>query len=83
MSGALTARTVAAELAPTREDITNTYPFSHEPHADLMGLWSGSNYSLGDLCSFLGLESPKADVDGSQVAELTREGEIEIVVRYC
>ncbi len=79
----LTARTVARGLAPTRKDITSTYPFDHDPHTDLMGLWPNSNYSLEDLCSFLGVESPKGEVDGSQVAELTREGEIETVARYC
>lgn len=79
----LTARTVANGLAPTREDITNTYPYDHEPHADLMGLWPRSSYSLEGLCGFLGVETPKDEVDGSMVAELTREGRLEAVADYC
>jgi hypothetical protein len=79
----LTARTVANGLAPTREDIVHTYPYDHDPHADLMGLWPGSNYSLEGLCSFLGVEPPKDEVDGSMVAELTRDGRIEEVATYC
>lgn len=79
----LTARTVANGLAPTREDITNTYPYGHEPHADLMGIWQNSNYSLEGLCSFLGVEPPKDEVDGSMVAQLTRDGRTQKVAEYC
>jgi predicted PolB exonuclease-like 3'-5' exonuclease len=79
----LTARTVASRLAPTRKDITNTYPYDHEPHADLMGLWPSSSYSMEGLCSFLGAETPKGEVDGSMVAELTRERGLEEVAEYC
>jgi hypothetical protein len=79
----LTSRTVANGLMPTREDITHTYPYGHEPHADLMGLWPNSNYSLEGLCSFLDVDPPKDDVDGSMVAELTRDGQIQEVAEYC
>jgi predicted PolB exonuclease-like 3'-5' exonuclease len=79
----LTARTVANGLAPTRKDITNTYPYDHDPHADLMGIWQSSNYSLEELCSFLGVDAPKDEVDGSMVAELTRDGRIGEVAEYC
>lgn len=79
----LTARTVADGLAPTRKDIINTYPYDHEPHADLMGIWPGSDYSLEGLCSFLGVESPKDEIDGSMVAELTRDGRLDEVAEYC
>jgi DNA polymerase elongation subunit (family B) len=79
----LTARTVASGLAPTRKDITNTYPYDHEPHADLMGPWPSSSYSLEGLCSFLGAETPKGEVDGSMVAKMTRERGLEEVAEYC
>ena len=79
----LTARTVANGLAPTRKDIIHTYPYDHDPHADLMGIWPGSDYSLEGLCSFLGVEPPKDEVDGSMVAELTRDGRIGEVAQYC
>ena len=79
----LTARTIANGLAPTRKDITHTYPYDHDPHADLMGIWQSSNYSLEGLCSFLGVDAPKDEVDGSMVAELTRDGRIGEVADYC
>nr|WP_272505801.1 hypothetical protein [Salinibacter ruber] len=79
----MTSRTVANGLAPTREDIMHTYPYSHEPHADLIGLWPNSNYSLEGLCSFLDVDLPKDEVDGSMVAELTRDGQIQEVAAYC
>lgn len=79
----LTARTVVNGLAPTRQDLINTYPYDPEPHADLMGVWPRSSYSLEGLCGFLGVETPKDEIDGSMVAELTRESRMDEVAEYC
>ncbi len=80
----LTARTVANGLAPTRNDLTDTYPYSNDPHADLMGLWREPSYSLEGLCIFLGVDSPKEEgVDGSDVAGLVEEGDLGRVAAYC
>lgn len=77
------ARSAAWGLHPTRPDLRNTYPYSHEPHADLAWLWP-QHYSLNDLCGLLGVPSPKQNgIDGSQVAGLVEKGELETVAAYA
>lgn len=79
----LTARTAAAGLTPTSEDLTKTHPFRHAPHADLMGLWPSASYSLEGLCSFLGVKRKDTPVGGSKVAGLVEEGRLGEVAGYC
>lgn len=57
-------------------------------HIDTMKLWKvGDNYakniSLDDLCFFLGVPSPKGDMDGSQVAKMAIDGQYDRIGRYC
>lgn len=55
--------------------------------ADTMLIWSGTDrdkrISLDKLCKVLGIDSPKGEVNGSMVAQLYRDGEIEKIAEYC
>lgn len=77
----LTARTIHHGLRPTRSDLIDTYPYRHSPHADLSGLWP-QVYSLNDLCAHVGVDSPKQEMDGSQVAAAVEDGRINEVAEY-
>ncbi len=79
----LLARSAHHGIEPTRSDLVDTYPYSFEPHADLYGAFQPCKYSLHDLCLLLGVEPPKTDFDGSQVAQAVEEGRIEEVAQYC
>lgn len=52
---------------------------------DTMLLWAGygNRISLDNLCSALGIPSPKDGIDGSQVWEFVRAGKINEVAEYC
>jgi hypothetical protein len=76
------ARSAAHGIAPTRQDLRNTYPYGHTPHADLAWLWP-QHYSLEGLCGLLDVPSPKSGVDGSGVADLVASGRIGEVAAYC
>jgi hypothetical protein len=76
------ARSAAHGITPTRQDLRNTYPYSHKPHADLAWLWP-QHYALDGLCGLLDVPSPKSDVDGSQVAGLVADGRVGEVAAYC
>jgi len=78
----LEARTMAHGLSPTRADMRNTYPYNHAPHADLMNLWP-FHYGLAGLCELLGVESPKGEMAGADVAGAVAAGEVARVARYC
>lgn len=69
-------------LRPTRRDLLNTYPYKHQPHADLAWLWP-QHYSLSGLCGLLDVPSPKSDVDGSQVAGLVPDGQMAAISTYA
>lgn len=51
---------------------------------DTMTMWAGARdtVSLDDLCFALGLPG-KADIDGSMVAQLYRDGELNKILEYC
>lgn len=54
--------------------------------ADTMLLWDPSRekkISLDKLCKVLGITSPKGEVNGSMVAQLYRDGQIEKIAEYC
>jgi predicted PolB exonuclease-like 3'-5' exonuclease len=77
------ARSAAHNIRPTRFDIRNTYPYKHRPHADLAWLWP-QYYSLEGLCGLLGVPSPKQEgTDGSHVASLVGDGQLEAVAAYA
>lgn len=56
-------------------------------HKDTMKLWKGGfggkNISLDHLCHFLGVQSPKADVNGSHVHEMAKNGNLSKIAEYC
>jgi len=47
------------------------------------GLTWKPKISLHNLCLLLGIETPKDEMDGSEVFEYYLEGEIDSIVRYC
>ena len=58
------------------------------PHLDTMELWKFGDYkhytSLNLLTNILGIESPKGDIDGSQVARVYyEENDLKRIVSYC
>jgi hypothetical protein len=79
----LEARSAAHGLAPTREDLRNTYPYDHKPHTDLTWLWP-HHYAFEDLCELLGVASPKTGGnDGGCVAEWVARGEVDRLTSYA
>ena len=77
------ARSLVHSLTPTRTDISDTYPYNHRPHADLMTVWPSLHYRLDELCHHLGVSSPKGEMSGSGVAESIAAGRVEEVAMYC
>ncbi|MCB9202414.1 MAG: 3'-5' exonuclease [Flavobacteriales bacterium] len=58
------------------------------PHIDTMELWKFGDFknftSLDLLANSFGIESPKNDIDGSQVAEVYyKENDLERIKNYC
>lgn len=79
----LLARSTGHGLAPTRTDLTDTYPYNHRPHTDLMNLWRPVHYRLEELCAHLGVAASKNELDGAGVAAAVAEGRIGDVAAYC
>ena len=79
----LQMRFLARGVEPVESGLNGTYPYSYEAHSDLIKLWMSQHYMLDQLCSHLGVESPKNIVNGSDVARLVKEGSIEQVADYC
>jgi len=58
------------------------------PHLDTLELWKFGDYkhytSLKLLTAILGIDSPKDDIDGSEVAQVYyQEKDLERIVAYC
>lgn len=79
----LTARSSFHGVTPTRDDMIDTYPFKHQPHADLSKIWLKVSSSLEEMCAHLGVPSPKQGMDGGGVAEAVSEGRMGDVEAYC
>lgn len=58
------------------------YPFNQNPHTDLCNWLRSCNYSLHDMCEFLGYPSPKEGGGGEEVAEMVRQGDVLRLVEY-
>lgn len=74
--------------------INNVEPKFHIPvndaaykgsYSDTMFLWAGAKdtVSLDNLCKYLGVDSPKGDLDGSKVWEYVQDGKWQEVWNYC
>jgi predicted PolB exonuclease-like 3'-5' exonuclease len=53
---------------------------------DMQEIWKQNGFNsckFNSACVFLGIESPKNDIDGSQVHETFWNGEIERIKKYC
>ena len=79
----LTARSAHHGISPTSSKLLDSYPYGHNPHADLQTIWPSSNYGLDDMCAHLGVESPKEAIDGSEVAQAVSDGRMDEVKAYC
>ncbi len=58
------------------------------PHKDTMEMWKFGDYkaytSLALLCEILGIDTPKDDIDGSQVSTVYRQDhDLDRIVQYC
>lgn len=58
------------------------------PHKDTMEMWKFGDYkaytSLALLCEILSIETPKDDIDGSQVSSVYRQDhDLDRIVHYC
>ena len=62
--------------------LLHDHPYQDRPHLDLQRKVP-FGYGLADVCEMVGLESPKGDIDGSQVAECVERGEAARVLAYC
>ncbi|MEO0858707.1 MAG: ribonuclease H-like domain-containing protein [Bacteroidota bacterium] len=65
------------------QKVLNEHRWKSRPHFDLMHV---SRYAMGlaDLCATLGVESPKDDIDGSQVYEVfQQEGGLLRIAAYA
>lgn len=79
----LLARSAHYGIETSRSDLIDTYPYSFDPHADLYNAFQPNRYTLEDMCTLLGVESSKSDLDGSQVADAVADGRIDEVAAYC
>ena len=76
-------RSLACGVPVANRRLLETYPFRHEGHVDLKCLWQRRGVSFADVCSLLGVPSPKSDMDGSKVYPAILAGEIDRVRTYC
>ncbi|PRP67895.1 3'-5' exonuclease [Nonlabens agnitus] len=72
---------------PTKLNLFGKKPWEI-PHLDTMELWKFGDYkhftSLKLLTRILGIESPKDDIDGSQVRDVYyKEKDLDRITRYC
>lgn len=79
----LRTRSMVHGVVPTRKDLLDEYPFKHEPHCDLARAWRHNPMTLADACDLLGVQSPKTDFSGDQVAEAVERGDMESVRIYA
>jgi hypothetical protein len=73
----------AIQLPPIAGRLLSTHRWRGEPHFDLMHAFHPQRVALADACDLLGVESPKGEIDGSQVASAVEAGRIDDVARYC
>lgn len=62
--------------------VLHSHRWQDHPHLDLMHKVP-MGWGLADLCDLLGVETPKDDIDGSQVQGCIERGETDRVARYC
>lgn len=79
----LSARSVRHGITPTNSNILDTHKYRNGKHLDPANVWDAPWYGLADLCDHLGVDSPKGEFDGSDVAPAIENGNSEKVRRYC
>ncbi len=72
---------------PSKLDLFGKKPWE-VPHLDTLELWKFGDYkhytSLKLLTNVLGIQTPKDDIDGSEVRDVYyEEGNIDRIVTYC
>lgn len=78
----LFTRTLAHGLRLINRRLLRRNPYDNQGHVDLATLWK-AHMGLADVCDLLGVENPKAELDGSGVDAAVRAGRIADVARYC
>ena len=72
---------------PNLLNVTGYKPWQVHHLLDTMEMWKFGDYkhyvSLDLLCSILSIDSPKSELDGSQVSQLFWDGELIKIVDYC
>lgn len=81
----LRLRSLACGLALPDSGFFDVYPYKDTPHFDLMGpsVTGRFAFTLDQLCDLLGLESPKAGMDGAGVAAAMADGRTADVAAYA
>lgn len=78
-------RSVILGIKPSRD--LSFARYRQEPIFDIMQEWTKWEYrsgvSLDKLASALGVETPKKDMDGSQVYEYYKKGRLQEIYEYC
>lgn len=78
-------RSVIYGIKPTKE--LNFAKYRNEPIFDVMWEWSKWSYtnkvSLDILAQAMGLESPKKEIDGSQILQFYKDGKVKEIAEYC
>lgn len=80
-------RYIVNKLAvPMKLQVWDKKPWELTQFVDTMELWKFGKFkgtSLDDLCLALGIESPKIDMDGSNVSEVYWKGQWKRLADYC
>ncbi|MBN1424722.1 ribonuclease H-like domain-containing protein [Candidatus Fermentibacteria bacterium] len=81
----LMLRSLVLGVVASRNLVPNRYRLSeHLDLLDVLTLYGGiRRYSLDFLCRRLGIDSPKGQMRGKDVAEAYRAGRMEDIARYC
>ena len=81
----LTVRAIAGkvQLPPVARVVLNTHRWRDQPHTDLAHVAHPVRMGLADLCDLCGVETPKGDISGADVAGCVERGEAGRVREYC
>lgn len=81
----LLVRSAVHRIKPTRQLMPNRYGDAHIDLFDRLSFFGSvrRRFSLDMWCRTMGIDSPKGEVDGSQVGALFREGKALDIARYC
>jgi hypothetical protein len=67
---------------PDVPGLLDRHRYQHRLHTDLRSVFERTATRLADLCALLGVPDPKAEGDGSRVADLVRAGDRDALAHY-